>query len=70
MDGAEVSRVRSGENTTDVSESQALADLVGILYLLSGMVSAGSAELTGFVDLAQQVLQLPGRVGTPHSLRD
>jgi cell division protein FtsA len=33
------------------------------------VLCGGSAELAGFKELAQQVLNLPVRVGTPHDLQ-
>jgi len=38
--------------------------------LAAGLVlCGGTAELTGFAELARQVLQLPVRIGTPHDLQ-
>jgi cell division protein FtsA len=38
--------------------------------LAAGLVlCGGTADLAGFKELAQQVLQLPVRIGTPHDLQ-
>lgn len=65
---AEVIEARAEEILTLILREVKRSGYDGLLA--AGLVlCGGSAELTGFKELAQGVLQLPVRVGTPHDLQ-
>jgi cell division protein FtsA len=68
MQLAEVLEARAEEILTLILREIKRSGYDGLLA--AGLVlCGGSAELAGFKDLAQQVLQLPVRVGAPHDLQ-